>query len=86
MVAARDLFFTGNVVVIDHGIGMFSLLAHLSRIDVKEGDEVEAGEVLGLVGATGRVTGPHLHWALTVQGARVDPVSLLVLLGEKEKE
>lgn len=86
VVAARDLFFTGNVVVIDHGIGMFSLLAHLSRIDVKEGDEVEAGEVVGLVGATGRVTGPHLHWALTVQGARVDPVSLLVLLGEKEKE
>ena len=76
MVAARELFFTGNVVVIDHGLGMFSLLAHLSRIDVKEGDEVEAGEVVGLVGATGRVTGPHLHWALTVSGARVDPVSL----------
>jgi murein DD-endopeptidase MepM/ murein hydrolase activator NlpD len=83
VVAARELFFTGNVVIIDHGLGMFSLLAHLSRIDVKEGDEVKAGDVVGLVGATGRVTGPHLHWALTVGGARVDPVSLLVLLGDE---
>jgi murein DD-endopeptidase MepM/ murein hydrolase activator NlpD len=82
VVAARELFFTGNVVVIDHGLGMFSLLAHLSRIDVKEGDEVTAGDLVGLVGATGRVTGPHLHWALTLAGARVDPVSALVLLGE----
>jgi murein DD-endopeptidase MepM/ murein hydrolase activator NlpD len=60
---------------------MFSLLAHLSRIDVKEGDDVEAGDVVGLVGATGRVTGPHLHWSLRVDGARVDPVSALVILG-----
>jgi murein DD-endopeptidase MepM/ murein hydrolase activator NlpD len=86
IVGARELFFTGNVVIIDHGLGMFSLLAHLSRIDVKEGDEVQGGEVIGLVGATGRVTGPHLHWALTVAGARVDPVSALELLGvPKEK-
>ena len=83
VVAARELFFTGNVVMIDHGLGVFSMLAHLSRIDVKEGDEVKAGDVVGLVGATGRVTGPHLHWALTVSGARVDPVSLLVLLGDR---
>ncbi len=81
IVGARELFFTGNVVIIDHGLGMFSLLAHLSRIDVKEGDDVEAGDVVGLVGATGRVTGPHLHWALRVGGARVDPVSALVILG-----
>jgi murein DD-endopeptidase MepM/ murein hydrolase activator NlpD len=81
IVAARELFFTGNVVIIDHGLGTFSLLAHLSRIDVKEGDDVKIGDVVGLVGATGRVTGPHLHWALTVQGARVDPVSLLTVLG-----
>jgi murein DD-endopeptidase MepM/ murein hydrolase activator NlpD len=81
IVGARELFFTGNVVIIDHGLGMFSLLAHLSRIDVKEGDDVEAGEVVGLVGATGRVTGPHLHWSLRVGGARVDPVSALVILG-----
>ena len=82
VLAARELFYTGNVVVIDHGLGVFSLLAHLSRIDVKEGDEVKAGDVVGLVGATGRVTGPHLHWALTVSGARVDPVSALAVLGE----
>ena len=82
VVAARELFFTGNVVIIDHGLGLFSLLAHLSRIDVEEGAAVKAGQVVGLVGATGRVTGPHLHWALTVAGARVDPVSALVLLGD----
>ena len=82
VVAARELFYTGNVVIIDHGLGVFSMLAHLSRIDVKEGDEVKAGDVIGLVGATGRVTGPHLHWALTVSGARVDPVSALTVLGE----
>ena len=84
IVGARELFFTGNVVIIDHGLGMFSLLAHLSRIDVKEGDEVQGGEVVGLVGATGRVTGPHLHWALTIAGARIDPVSALALLGKPD--
>ena len=68
VVAARELFYTGNVVIINHGLGVFSMLAHLSRIDVKEGDDVKAGEVIGLVGATGRVTGPHLHWALTIRG------------------
>jgi murein DD-endopeptidase MepM/ murein hydrolase activator NlpD len=82
VVGARELFYTGNVVIIDHGLGMFSLLAHLSRVDVKEGDDVKAGDVVGLVGATGRVTGPHLHWALTVMGARVDPVSALAVLGD----
>jgi murein DD-endopeptidase MepM/ murein hydrolase activator NlpD len=81
IVCARDLFFTGNTVVIDHGLGVFSLLAHLSRMDVKEGDMVSGGQLLGLVGATGRVTGPHLHWALNVWGARVDPLSALALLG-----
>jgi len=84
IVGARDLFFTGNVVIIDHGLGMFSLLAHLSRIHVKEGDEVQGGEVVGLVGATGRVTGAHLHWALTISGARIDPVSALALLGKPD--
>jgi biotin carboxyl carrier protein len=81
VVAARELYFAGNVVIIDHGLGVFSMLAHLSRIDVHEGDEVRAGEIVGLVGATGRVTGPHLHWSLTVSGARVDPLSALALLG-----
>jgi len=85
VVAARDLFFTGNTVMIDHGLGVVSLLAHLSAMDVHEGDVVTAGRVIGKVGATGRVTGPHLHWGLTVNGARVDPLSALALLGEKHK-
>ena len=66
VVAARELFFTGNTIVIDHGLGVFSMLAHLSRIDVHEGDAVKPGDIVGLVGATGRVTGPHLHWAMRV--------------------
>jgi murein DD-endopeptidase MepM/ murein hydrolase activator NlpD len=81
VVCARDLYFTGNTVIIDHGLGMFSMLAHLSRIDVKEGDTITPSEIVGLVGATGRVTGPHLHWAMSVNGARVDPLSALALLG-----
>jgi murein DD-endopeptidase MepM/ murein hydrolase activator NlpD len=81
VVCARDLYFTGNTVIIDHGLGMFSMLAHLSRLDVKEGDTVHESQIVGLVGATGRVTGPHLHWALSVNGARVDPLSALALLG-----
>jgi murein DD-endopeptidase MepM/ murein hydrolase activator NlpD len=80
--AARDLFFTGNTVIIDHGMGVVSLLAHLSVLSVREGDVVEAGQVIGLVGATGRVTGPHLHWGVTVTGARVDPLSILFLIGD----
>lgn len=81
VVVARDLYFTGNTIVLDHGLGVISLLAHLSRLDVREGDRVEPGQVIGLVGATGRVTGPHLHWALRVSGARVDPLSALAVLG-----
>lgn len=80
VVVARDLFFTGNTVVIDHGLGVFSTLAHLSRLDVHEGAPIDGGDVVGLVGATGRVTGPHLHWSLRVGGARVDPLSALALL------
>ena len=74
---AKDLFFTGNTVILDHGLGVYSLYAHLSRIDVKAGDMVSNGQLLGLAGATGRVTGPHLHWGLRVQGARVDPFTLV---------
>jgi murein DD-endopeptidase MepM/ murein hydrolase activator NlpD len=79
---ARNLYFSGNTVVIDHGLGLFSTLAHLSAIDVQEGDRVSAGQILGRVGATGRVTGPHLHWAFRAGGARVDPLSVLALLGK----
>src|SRR5581483_6107481 len=72
VVIARDLYFTGGTVIIDHGQGLFSMLAHMSYIDANEGDLVRAGDVVGAVGATGRVTGPHLHWAVRVNDARVD--------------
>jgi murein DD-endopeptidase MepM/ murein hydrolase activator NlpD len=79
VVMAKNLFFTGNTVILDHGLGIYSLYAHLSRIDVKDGEVVSKGQVVGLVGATGRVTAPHLHWGMRVQGARVDPFTLVGL-------
>lgn len=81
VVLARNLYFLGNTVVIDHGLGLFSMLAHLSALEVHEGDEVAPGRMVGRVGATGRVTGPHLHWAVRAGDARIDPLSLLALLG-----
>ena len=80
VVLAEDLFFTGNTVVIDHGLGLYSLLAHLSRIDVTPGRTLARGDVVGLLGATGRVTGPHLHWTVRLGGARVDPLRVVALL------
>ena len=79
---ARDLYYSGQTVIIDHGLGIGSSLAHLSAIDVSEGATVQAGEVIGKVGATGRVTGAHLHWSVRAAGARVDPLSLLTVLGK----
>ena len=81
VVLAEELFFAGNTVVADHGLGIYTLYGHLSEIDVKVGDVLETGDVLGKVGATGRVTGPHLHWGLTVERARVNPLQLVKLLG-----
>jgi murein DD-endopeptidase MepM/ murein hydrolase activator NlpD len=78
---ARDLYFSGGTVIIDHGLGVFSMLAHLSTFDVREGDAVERRQIVGRVGATGRVTGAHLHWAIRVNDARVDPLSVLAILG-----
>lgn len=83
VVLAKDLYFTGQTVVVDHGLGLISLFAHLSRIDVAPGDEVVTGQTVGLAGATGRVTGPHLHWTVRAGGARVDPLSLLAVLSEE---
>jgi murein DD-endopeptidase MepM/ murein hydrolase activator NlpD len=80
VVIAETLYFTGGTLVIDHGAGVLSLFAHLSSIAVRDGDLVKTGDVIGEVGATGRVTGPHLHWAVRVAGARVDPLLLLSAL------
>ena len=78
---AQELFFSGNTVVVDHGLGIYTFYGHLSEIDVRVGDKLQFGQVLGKVGATGRVTGPHLHWGLTVERARVSPLQLVRLLG-----
>jgi murein DD-endopeptidase MepM/ murein hydrolase activator NlpD len=79
VVLAKDLFYSGNAVFIDHGLGVYTTYLHLSRIDVALGDIVELGQQLGLAGATGRVTGPHLHWGVRILDARVDPFSLIRL-------
>ena len=74
---ARDLFFTGNTVVIDHGFGLFTLYVHLSKLAVRRGAMVDKGQQIGQVGMTGRATGPHLHFAARVADARIDPEALL---------
>ena len=79
VVLARPLYYEGNCVVVDHGLGLYTVSMHFSRIDVREGQRVHAGDPLGLSGATGRVTGPHLHWAVRWQGAYLDPARLLRL-------
>ena len=79
VVLARPLYYEGNCVIIDHGLGLYTLSMHFSRIDVHEGQRVEAGDKLGLSGATGRVTGPHLHWAVRWENAYLDPGKLLRL-------
>ncbi len=76
---AGEHYFAGRLVIIDHGLGLFTVLAHLSSLSVIEGQEVAQGQVVGLSGATGRVTGPHLHWSLRLPGGRVDPLSVLAL-------
>jgi murein DD-endopeptidase MepM/ murein hydrolase activator NlpD len=87
VVFAQELYLCGKTIIIDHGFGLYSMYFHLSEMRVKEGDKVAIGDCIGLVGATGRVTGPHLHWGIRLQGARVDPSALLraVLPENKEK-
>lgn len=77
VILTGDHFFAGRSVYLDHGQGLVSMYFHLSRIDVAEGDLLNAGDPLGLIGSSGRVTGPHLHWGLSVHGQLVDPIPLL---------
>lgn len=77
VIEAGNFFFSGNMVYIDHGQGLISLYAHMNRIDVKTGDKIHQGQVIGLVGSTGRVTGPHLHLAVIANQTLVDPLLFL---------
>ena len=77
-----EFYFNGQTVFVDHGQGLISMMCHLSQIDVTQGQSVARGDLLGLVGATGRVTGPHLHWSVSMNGNRVDPVQVMALLTE----
>lgn len=79
VILARNLYYEGNCVVVDHGQGLLTLYLHFSEIAVKEGDKVESGTVLGKSGNTGKVNGPHLHFAARWQGLYVDPETLLKL-------
>lgn len=80
VVLSDEYYFSGNVVILDHGWGLYSFFAHLSKRLVEEGDAVAAGQIVGHVGATGRVTGPHLHWTVRLDNALVDPVSLMTIV------
>jgi murein DD-endopeptidase MepM/ murein hydrolase activator NlpD len=74
---AEDLFYSGNVIIVDHGNLVFTIYAHLSKIEVTAGQQIEKGQQLGLTGATGRVSGPHLHWGVKVNGAAVNPIQFI---------
>ncbi len=76
VVLAKDLFFSGGTVIIDHGYGFFSLYCHLSAFKVKPGQEIQTGNLLGLSGKSGRVSGPHLHWQVVVQKVKVNPLEI----------
>ncbi|MDH4944599.1 M23 family metallopeptidase [Sulfurimonas sp. C5] len=80
VVLVSDRFYSGGTVVVDHGYGIYTCYFHMSKFDVKKGQMVQKGELLGLSGQSGRVTGPHLHFAVRVDGVQVDPLQLITLL------
>jgi murein DD-endopeptidase MepM/ murein hydrolase activator NlpD len=82
VVLEDNLFFSGNSLFLDHGGGLYTMYFHLSEFRVPTGASVRKGDVIGLAGMTGRVTGPHLHWGARLNGARIDPLDLLALDGE----
>jgi len=82
---ASDFYFSGKIVILDHGLGLFTTYHHLDRITVRRGQRVKKGEIIGLVGSSGLSTGPHLHWSARIGQSRIDPLSLLALsFPEKE--
>ena len=81
-----DFYFNGNTVVIDHGSGFLSVMCHLHEIQVEQDQEVKKGEVIGTVGSTGRSTGPHLHWTISLQGTKVDPAVMIEVTNDLIEE
>ncbi len=88
VVLAKERYYAGGTIIIDHGEGIYTCYFHLSQFDAKVGDKVARGQSIGLSGATGRITGPHLHFGVMVHGIQSDPINLLTqinqLFGEKE--
>jgi murein DD-endopeptidase MepM/ murein hydrolase activator NlpD len=77
---AKNLFYSGNAVIIDHGTQIFTIYAHLGKIEAAAGRRVEKGQLLGLSGATGRVSGPHLHWGVKLGGIAVNPLQFVEIM------
>lgn len=86
VVIAQDRYYSGGSVVIDHGYGIYSQYYHLSKINVKVGDFVKLGDIVGLSGATGRVSGPHLHFGIAIKGISVDPLDFIAKFNSKAFE